>query len=55
MTKALMAPEGYVLDAVLKGLGDNASEPELRQRAVLAYAKWQKLSPGAASSIFAKR
>ena len=55
MTRALMAPEGYVLDAVLRGLGDNDSERALRQRAVLAYAKWQKLSPGAASAIFAKR
>lgn len=55
MTRALMAPEGYVLDAVLRGLGENESERGLRQRAVLAYAKWQKLSPGVASGIFAKR
>jgi hypothetical protein len=44
-----------VLDAVLRGLGENDSERGLRQRAVLAYAKWQKLSPGVASAIFAKR
>jgi hypothetical protein len=55
MTRALMAPEGYVLDAVLRGLAENDSERGLRQRAVAAYAKWQKLSPGAASTIFAKR
>lgn len=55
MTRALMAPEGYLLDAVLQGLGDNDSESALRRRAVLAYAKWQKLSFGAASTIFAKR
>jgi hypothetical protein len=55
MTRTLMAPEGYVLDAVLRGLGDNDTERQLRQRAVLAYAKWQKLSPAAASAIFAKR
>lgn len=55
MTRALMAPEGYVLDAVLRGLGENDSERGLTRRAVHAYAKWQKLSPGVAASIFAKR
>ena len=53
MTRALMAPEGYVLDAVVKALGDNASDHEVRARAVRAYAKWQRLRYGTASSIFA--
>ncbi len=54
MTRALMAPEGYVLAAVLRGLGDGQKRDAIRKRAVLSYAKWQKLSYGAASWIFAK-
>ena len=53
MTKQLMAPEGYVLHAVLTGIGDNKDDPQIRLGAVQAYAKWQKLSHGAASWIFA--
>jgi hypothetical protein len=55
MTRALMAPEGYLLDAVLRGLGDNQSTRELRARAVRTYAKWQRLGHGQASGIFAPR
>jgi len=55
MTRSLMAPEGYVVDAIAKGLGDNASLFGLRQRAVDAYAKWQKLTPRQAGAIFAPR
>jgi hypothetical protein len=55
MTRSLMAPEGYVVDAVVKGLGDNESIAGVRQRAVAAYAKWQRLSAGQASVIFAPR
>lgn len=55
MTRALMAPEGYVLDAVLRGLGDNESEHTIRARAVRAYAAWQHLSVRQASRIFAPR
>lgn len=54
MTRALMAPEGYVLAAVLRGLGDGKPRAEIRKGAVQAYANWQKLSYGAASWIFAK-
>lgn len=54
-TRALMAPEGYVLEAVLLGIGDGADDKEVRRRAVAAYAKWQRLSHGAASWIFAPR
>ncbi|MBE7479715.1 MAG: hypothetical protein HS104_06995 [Polyangiaceae bacterium] len=53
MTKQLMAPEGYVLQAVLTGIGDNKDQKQIRLGAVLAYAKWQKLSHGSASWIFA--
>jgi hypothetical protein len=49
-----MAPEGYLVDAIARGLGENAGPAELRRRAVAAYAKWQKLTPGQAGGIFAK-
>ena len=55
MTRALMAPEGYLLEAVLRGLGDNQSTRELRSRAVRSYAAWQRLSPAQAGRIFAPR
>jgi hypothetical protein len=53
MTRALMAPEGYVLDALTRALGEDAPRAEVRARAVDAYAKWQRLSTGVASGIFA--
>ncbi len=54
MTSSLMAPEGYLIDAIARGLGDNLSPAELRARAVAAYARWQKLTPRQAGSVFAK-
>ncbi len=54
MTRALMAPEGYVLDAVVRALGDNATEVQLRRRVVSTYAKWQKLTYGTSSAIFSR-
>lgn len=54
-TSTLMAPEGYLVDAIARGLGENAGPAELRRRAVAAYAKWQKLTPRQAGSVFAKR
>ncbi len=53
-TTTLMAPEGYLIDAIARGLGENGSPADLRRRAVEAYAKWQKLTPGQAGSVFAK-
>jgi hypothetical protein len=53
MTRALMAPEGYVIDAVARALGDNAPRAEVRRRAVDAYAQWQRLPSAAARAIFA--
>jgi hypothetical protein len=52
MTRNLMAPEGYVLDAITKALGEDAPREDVRRRAVEAYARWQRISPAAASSIF---
>ncbi|MEP7122299.1 MAG: hypothetical protein ABJE95_15365 [Byssovorax sp.] len=55
MTATLMAPEAYLIDAIARGIGDNAPPAELRSRAVAAYAKWQNLTPRQASSVFALR
>jgi len=52
MTRSLMAPEGYVLEAVVSALAVNAPRARIRERAVAAYAKWQKLSIPAAGTIF---
>jgi hypothetical protein len=54
LTSALMAPEGYVLEAVVEGLARNEPRSLIRKRAVVAYAKWQNITEKAAGSIFAK-
>lgn len=54
MTRDLMAPEGYIIEAMARGLGDRASIAELRRRVVATYARWQRISERTASSIFAK-
>jgi hypothetical protein len=54
LTRDLMAPEGYVVEAVALGLGAAEPRTELRRRAVAAYAKWQKIEEKTAGSIFAK-
>jgi hypothetical protein len=54
-TRALMAPEGYLVDAIAQGLGENLGPAGLRRRAVAAYAKWQKLTLAQAGGVFAKR
>jgi len=53
-TRALMAPEGYVVDAMTRALGDNLSQAAVRDRVVREYAKWQRLSFGTASSMFSR-
>ncbi len=52
-TKTRMAPEGYVVDALVRALGDAASLDEVRSRTIDAYATWQRLERRAASSVFA--
>jgi hypothetical protein len=54
MTRDLMAPEGYVIEAMARGLGDHLSQAELRQRVVAAYARWQRIPERTASTIFAR-
>ena len=55
MTRTLMAPEGYLIDAIAKGLGENLPDKDLRKRAVDAYGTWQRLTPQQASATFAVR
>jgi len=55
MTRTLMAPEGYVVDAVLRGLGENDSPTALRRRAIRAYAAWQRIPERQAGHVFVKR
>ncbi|NUO54754.1 MAG: hypothetical protein HOV80_38425 [Polyangiaceae bacterium] len=54
LTSALMAPEGYVLEAVVEGLTRNESRTLIRKRTVAAYAKWQNITEKTAGPIFAK-
>lgn len=54
MTRDLMAPEGYVIEAMARALGDRVTETMLRQRVVAAYARWQRIPERTASLIFAR-
>ncbi|MEM9696342.1 MAG: hypothetical protein AAGA56_27605, partial [Myxococcota bacterium] len=38
MTRSFMAPEGYVVEAAVRALGDHRSRPEIRSAVVDAYA-----------------
>jgi hypothetical protein len=51
-TRALMAPEGYVVEAIVLGLAEDASPNDLRRRAVAAYAKFQGIEEKVAGGIF---
>ena len=53
-TRALMAPEGYVVEAIVLGLAEDASPRELRRRAVAAYAKYQSIEEKTAGRIFSE-
>ncbi|MFZ5894964.1 MAG: hypothetical protein ACOY0T_28145 [Myxococcota bacterium] len=54
MTRDLIAPEGYVIEALVNALGDNVSAAEIRTRVVRAYARWQRIPESVASTIFAR-
>lgn len=53
MTRDLMAPEGYVIEAMARGLGDRLSPAALRQQVAAAYARWQRIPERTARGIFA--
>lgn len=52
MTKTLMAPEGYVVEAASRAVAEKDTRPELRERVVRAYAHWQKTTYSTASRVF---
>lgn len=52
MTRDLMAPEGYVLEALVDGLARNEDKAAIRRRVVAAYAKWQRIEEKVAGGIF---
>jgi hypothetical protein len=54
MTRDLMAPEGYIIETMARGLGDHVTPAELRKRVVSTYARWQRIPEKTASSIFAR-
>ena len=54
MTRNFMAPEGYAIDAVVRGLGDNLSTAAVRDNAVRETARWQRIPDWAANTVFAK-
>lgn len=54
MTRDLVAPEGYVIEALVNALGRNSGPGEIRSRVVSAYARWQKIDESVARSIFAR-
>lgn len=51
-TRDLMAPEGYLIDAVAQALGANAPADGVRAAAVESGRRWWKLTPHQASWIF---
>ena len=51
-TTGLMAPEAYTLKAALDGWIAGESAEQVRERAAMAYAKYQKISASAAERLF---
>jgi hypothetical protein len=51
-TASLMAPEAYVLDAIVSGWFAGSTRPEVIGAASQAYARYQKISERAGRSIF---
>jgi hypothetical protein len=52
-TRALMAPEGYLIDAVVRTVGDNRGVRTVRSAAIEASVRWQGIERKDASWIFA--
>jgi hypothetical protein len=53
MTRTLMAPEGYLLEAIVRSLGENATRTQVREAAISAELKWLKIPPVQARYTFA--
>jgi len=54
MTHDLMAPEGYIIEALARGLGEHVSRAELYDRVVASYARWQRIPERTARKIFVR-
>jgi hypothetical protein len=54
LTQALMAPEGYLVEALAEGLLERGSRRALRNRLGAAYARWQSIEEGLGRAIFAQ-
>jgi hypothetical protein len=52
-TTGLMAPEAYTLRAALQGWAQSEDNESVRQRAAVAYDKYQKCGLRAAQRLFA--
>jgi phage-related baseplate assembly protein len=52
-TTGLMAPEAYVIEAVLSGWAVNDSDDQIRRRAAVAYDKYQHCGAKGALHLFA--
>ncbi|AKT43070.1 hypothetical protein [Chondromyces crocatus] len=53
LTRTLMAPEGYVVEALVRALGDNLPRAAVRSRVVDAYASFQRSTAREAGRVFA--
>jgi hypothetical protein len=52
-TTGLLAPEAYVIEAVLAGWAQNEKAEQIRGRAARAYDKYQHTGPKGAMNLFA--
>jgi hypothetical protein len=56
LTRTFMAPEGYLLDALLVNVARNGPDERglLRQALIGAYVRWQKISTRSAATVFSR-
>ncbi|OGQ26601.1 MAG: hypothetical protein A2138_17050 [Deltaproteobacteria bacterium RBG_16_71_12] len=56
LTRTFMAPEGYLLDALIESVAKNGPDERvlLRQALVAAYARWQRISRTSAATVFSR-
>ncbi len=56
LTRTLMAPEGYLLHALVRNVARHGVDERahLRRALVDAYARYQRITPAAAASVFAR-
>lgn len=56
LTRTFMAPEGYLLDALLDNVARHGVDERvaLRRALIDAYARYQRITPAAAASVFSR-